>query len=208
MPNNESELRKLIHKADQRSYCGRLERLKFLFGIEKQSGFPAPPLAVEYYEEARLCWYVGAFVATILMTQLAFEELMRSHYRVVKGVGGKLIFNKKIKKVDDTTFFDLIEAAKNDKWISKAEANELHNLRKNIRNPYVHVKNFKISKNGKPNLKKPNFFIQYLKIKAPELIRYDVEDEAKDAIKILVILFPLMSLRYGGSLILIATKGI
>jgi len=195
---NEGKIRRLIHEGDKRSYNCRFERLRFLLGVETQSYFPAPALAIEYYEEARLCWYVGAFVSTIIMTQLAFEELLRSHYRVAKGVGGKIICGKRTKKVDDMTFIDLIEEAKGDKWISKQEASLLNKLRKNARNLYVHVKDFKINKNGKPNLKKSNFFIQYLKIKAPEVIGYDITDEAKEAIKLLVTLFPSISSRYGG----------
>ena len=192
---NEEKVRELMHEGDKCSYSGRFERLKFLIGLDKQFDFPAPALAIEYYEEARLCWYVGAFVATIIMTQLAFEELLRSHFRVVKGVSGKLNCGK---KVDNAAFFDLIEEAKIDKWISEEEADLLHNLRKNVRNPYVHVKDFIIDKNGKPNLEKPNFFIQYLKIKASELIGSHVEEEAKKAIKLLVTLFPSISIRYEG----------
>ncbi len=191
----ESEIRQLIHEGDERSYSGRLERLRFLLSIEDQNPFPAPALAVEYYEEARLCWYVGAFVATIVMAQLSFEELLRSHFRVAKGVDGKLNCGK---KVDHASFSDLIDEAKNDKWISEEEAKLLHDLRKNVRNPYVHVKDIKVNDDGEPNLKGPNFLIQYLKIKAPELVGSDVGSEAKEAIQLLVTLLPEISRRYGG----------
>ena len=190
-----SEIQKLIHEGDNQSYNGRFDRLKFLLSVENQFSFPTPALASEYYEEARLCWYVGAFVATITMVQLAFEELLRSHYRVAKGVGGKL--NCGIK-VDQASFSNLIDEATNDKWILEEEAKSLHNLRKNVRNPYVHVKDVKVNDYGKTNLKKPNFFIQYLKIKAPEVIGADVENEAKWAIQLLVTLLPKISCRYGG----------
>lgn len=190
-----SEIQKLIHEGDNQSYNGRFGRLKFLLSVENQSSFPTPALASEYYEEARLCWYVGAFVASITMVQLAFEELLRSYYRVIKGVGGRL--NCGIK-VDKASFSNLIDEATNDEWISEKEAKLLHNLRKNVRNPYVHVKDFKINNDGKPNYKKPNFFIQYLKIKAPEVIGSDVENEAKEAIQLLATLFHEMSRRYGG----------
>jgi len=111
----ESEIRRLIHEQEDRSFPGRLERLRFLLSIQKQPPFPSPRLAYEYYEEARLCWYVGAFVASIVMVQLAFEELLRSHYRVAKGVGGKLDCGK---KVDDAGFANLINEARNDMYIS------------------------------------------------------------------------------------------
>ena len=186
----DSKIRNLLLEGDEHSYNGRFERLRFLLSIEDQEPFPISALVYEYYEEARLCWYVGAFVATIVMVQLSFEELLRSHYRVVKGIGGKLSCGK---KVDRARFYDLINEAHNDSLISEEEAKLLHNLRKNIRNPYVHVKDIKVNSNGKQNLKRPNFFTQYLKIKAPEVIECDVENEAKEAIQLLVTLLPKIS---------------
>jgi len=190
-----SEIRNLILEGNERSYNRRFERLRFLLSIEDQESFPTSPLVYEYYEEARLCWYVGAFVATIVMVQLSFEELLRSHYRIAKGIGGKLNCGK---KVDQASFSDLIDEAYNDNWISKGEAKLLHNLRKNIRNPYVHVKDIKVNSDGKPNQKGPNFFTQYLKIIAPEVIGGDVENEAKEAIKLLVTILPKISIHFGG----------
>ncbi|MCD6513196.1 MAG: hypothetical protein J7K61_06315 [Thermoplasmata archaeon] len=191
----DDEIKNLILKGDERSYNGRFERLKSLLSIQDQRPFHVPALVDEYYEEARLCWYAGAFVATIVMVQLSFEELLRSHYRVAKGVGGKLNCGKKI---DRASFSDLIDEAYNDGWISEEEAKLLHNLRKNIRNPYVHVKDIKVDSDGKPDLKRPNFFTQYLKIKGPEAVRSDAENEAKKAIQLLVTLLPKMSSHFGG----------
>jgi len=190
-----SKIRSLILEGDERSYNGRFERLRFLLSIENQEPFPIPALVYEYYEEARLCWYMGAFVATIVMVQLLFEELLRSHYRVAKGIGGKLNCGK---KVDQANFSDLIDEAYNDNWILEEEAKLIHNLRKNIRNPYVHVKDIKVNNDGKPDRKRPNFFTQYLKIKAPEVIGCDVENEAKEAIHLLVTLLPKISSCFGG----------
>lgn len=190
---SESEIKKLIFEADKQSYSGRLERWKWLLSIEDQEAFPAPALAVEYYEEARLCWYAGVFVSTIIMVQIAFEELLRSRYRSAKRFGGKLNSGKKI---DDAGFYDLIYEFKTCGWISCDEAKSLNNLRKNIRNPYVHVKDIKIRKNGKIDRTKPSWDTQYLKITAPNLIGADVEVEAKEAILLLVTLFPEISRRF------------
>lgn len=191
----ESEIMRLIHEGDKRSYDGRLQRLRFLLSIKEQEAFPRPALASEFYEEARLCWYVGAFVATIVMVQLSFEELLRSNYRMAKGVGGKLNSGK---PVDNAGFSDLINEASNDMYISHDEAKSLHNLRKNIRNPFVHVKDVKVNGNGKTNLDEPSFFTQHLKITAPKLLGSDVENEAKEAIRLLLTLFPEISGRHGG----------
>ena len=60
---------------------------------------------------ARLCWYVGAFVAIIVMSQLALEEMLRAHYRRCKGVDGKL--NEHLR-VDEADFSGLINQAEAD----------------------------------------------------------------------------------------------
>ena len=120
---SDSEIERLIDDGNKRTHAGRLERLKVLLSTQSQDAFPSPGLALEYYEEARLCWYVGAFVSTIIMTQLAFEELLRSHYRVAKAVGGSLDCGK---KVNEAGFFDLINEAEKDGWILQSEAESLH----------------------------------------------------------------------------------
>lgn len=193
--HSESQIEMLMSEGEKRAYNGRLKRLKFLIGIESHKAFPAPALAVEYLEEARLCWYSGSFVATILMTQLSFEELLKSRYRVVKGVGGKL---RSGRKVDNAGFSELINESKIDGWISSEEAESLHNLRENLRNPYVHVKDIRIGKTQKADLTRPSFITQHLKMTAPELIGIDVESEAKEAIRLLGTLFPEISGRYAG----------
>jgi len=182
---SDAEIEQLVEDANKRAHDGRLERLRFLLSTQSQDAFPAPALAYEFYEEARLCWYVGAFVATIIMTQNAFEELLRSHYRVAKGVGGNLDCGK---KVNEAGFFDLINEAEEEGWISGSEAKAIHTLRKKLRNPYVHVK----------DIKKPNFLEQLLKAVAPKLIEGDVRDEGKEAIQLLIRLFPKMASRSGG----------
>ena len=191
----ENDLKQMIHEQEERSFSGRLERLRFLLSICKQCPFPSPCLAYEYYEEARLCWYAGAFVATILMVELSFEELIRSHYRLAKGVSGNLNSGKKI---DDAGFADLINEARDDFYISDDEANSLHHLRKNLRNPWVHVKDVKLNRDGKINLEKPSFSLQEIKISAPELLGSGVETEAKEAIRLLITLFPEISVRHLG----------
>lgn len=192
----DNELKKLIFSNDKQVYVGKLKRLKFLLTEENYNVFPTSVLAIEYYEEARLCWYDGAYVASICMVQLAFEELLRSYYRSARGIEGRLKFGKN-KKVENVAFYELIEEAREDRLISEHEEQELHHLRKNIRNPYVHVKDVKIE-NGKQNLQKPDFFTQYLKIKVPEVIGTDVEDEARFTIKVLITIFPKISIRMWG----------
>ena len=124
-------------------------------GEEDAEPAPASVLASEYYEEARLCWYIGAFVAVIVLTQLCFEELLRSHYRVSKGVSGYL--NERLK-VDDAGFKALIDRARADDWLNIDEANALNRVRRDFRNSYVHVHDFKVDN----DFLKPNFLRQYI----------------------------------------------
>ncbi|MBI2938359.1 MAG: hypothetical protein HYY22_09140 [Thaumarchaeota archaeon] len=143
-------------------------------------------MSYAYYEEARLCWFIGAFVATILMSQLAFEEMLRSLFRVANGVGGQISTKK---NVNDAGFSDLINQAKHEDLITLEEANALHLIRKSYRNPYVHSHDVNV---------KPNFSTQEMKIFAPTLVEASVEDEARTTIRILVNLFPKISRRFWG----------
>jgi hypothetical protein len=184
----ENEIEQLMAESSKRSHDGRLRRLRVLLSNQAQSAFPSPALALEYYEEARLCWYVGAFIAAIVMTQLAFEELLRGHYRVANGVGGTLSCGK---KVDEAGFFDLINEAKKEEYISQDEATLLHALRQKLRNPYVHVKDADKVENDM--VEKTNFLSLLWKVASGA-----VEDEARKAVILLVQLFPEISLRHGG----------
>lgn len=105
MDYKDEDLERLMRGADERAHNGRLERLRFLLSKQDPNPAPVDALAYEYFEEARLCWYVGAFVATIVMSQLALEEMVRAHYRRWKGVDGKL--NEGLK-VDEASFLNLI----------------------------------------------------------------------------------------------------
>jgi len=62
----DNEFKKLILENDRQIYVGKLKRLKFLLTQENCNVFPVPALAIEYYEEARFCWYVDAFVVFLL----------------------------------------------------------------------------------------------------------------------------------------------
>jgi len=185
----DNELKQMIHDADTRAYAGRFERLRFLLSQEDAEPSPVSALAREYYEEARLCWYIGAFVTTIVLTQLCFEELLRSHYRVSKGVSGYL--NEHLK-IDDAGFKALIDQARTENLLSTDEFNALNRVRRDFRNPYVHVHDFKVDN----DFSKPNFMKQYIKITAPELVDYGVEDEAREAISSLVGMFRKISRRF------------
>jgi hypothetical protein len=188
---NENELLKMIENANERAFEGRQRRLKFLLENERDEKVAFSGLAYEYYEEARLCWYNGAFVATIIMSQLALEETFRSYFRVVGGVQGNLFLGR---KVDSSGFSELKKEALLNGIISESESQLLNKLRVNFRNPYVHSKDINVQNNNT----KSNFEIQHLKIVAPELIEKSSEEEAKESIFILNDLLPKISNRLFG----------
>ena len=197
---SDEEIHSMVEDANAREQSEREERLKFLISVQSEGEFPAPVLAREYYDEARLCWLYGAFVSTILMSQLAIEELLKNHFRVSKGVKGCL---RDEKTVDDSYLFDLVEEAKEEGLIGKEEADDLDQIRKTYRNPYTHVKDVTSPRDakGKKN-QSGNFFDQGLKIHNPDLSREllgtSVIDEAQHVITLLCNYFPVISSRLSG----------
>lgn len=185
-PYTDAELEQMMREANTRSESGRIRRLRVM--LSKQDFHPAyyDWLSYQYAEEARLCWYVGTFVAAIVMAQLAFEEMFRAYYREARGVGGNL--NKGVK-LDHAGFADLITQACADGLISAEEGEALDRLRKELRNPYVHPHD--VSKDNDPS--KPSFLTQLFKIVAPELNKGNVEADAQDAITTLAASFPGIS---------------
>lgn len=191
MDYEDEELEQLIRGADERAHEGQVERLRFLLFRQDPNPAPIDALAYEYFEEARLCWYVGAFVATIVMSQLALEEMLRAHYRRWKGVDGKL--NERLK-VDEASFSDLISQAEADGWLSRDEAAQLNRIRRDLRNPYVHPHDLNTSN----VFAKPNWLRQLIKITASQLGENGAEDEARQSIGALVELLPSISRRFWG----------
>lgn len=167
----------MINDANTRARKGRLKRLKFLLSTEMSAGidiYRTSSLAKEYLEETRLCWFVGAFVATIMMAEVTMEELLRSFYRAIKGVNGRLTNGKKL---NEASFFDFIEQSVIDGLLNDEESRILNNLRK-TRNPWIHTLD-----NIKDEPFKPNWSTQELKIVAPELLNQGVEDEAREVLE-------------------------
>lgn len=154
---------------------------------------PFPEVVLAYYEEARLCWYQGAFVATIVMAQMAFEELLRNHYRAVRVTGLKFFD----KPLDNTGFAELVKQAVHDGYLTPEEGKEIDKIRKNYRNPYVHVKDDKIV-NGKQDLESPSWLTVGMKALCRNPYGEDASDEAKETIRILVSILPEICKRYGG----------
>lgn len=191
MDYEDEQLEQLMRGADERAHNGRLERLRFLLSRQDPNPAPVDALAHEYFEEARLCWYMGAFVATILMSQLSLEEMLRAHYRLHEGVDGKL--NERLK-VDEAGFLDLISQAEADGWLSREEAAQLNKIRRDSRNPYVHPHDLRASN----VFAEPNWLRQLIKITASPLAENGAEGEARESIETLLKLFLSISRRLRG----------
>ena len=185
----ETDVERLIEVSNEREHVGRVERLRMLISVPQLQEFPCSALALAYHEEARLCWCMGAYVATIVMSQLAFEELLRAHYRAFTGDLDRR------KKLDNASFATLIVTAQGDGWILEDEAVQLHNMRRNYRNAYVHPHDYTNWATQDKDSDKPNFQKQTLKIYAPELMDQGVTDEAWESIRLLVSLLPKVSRR-------------
>ncbi len=186
----DNEIKEMIKNSDIKEFEGRLQRIKYLISIHKDIYLPYPSLCEEYYEEAKLCWYNGAFVASILMVQLTFEELFRSYFRMSYGVNGELRLYKEKIKVDNASFNVLIEEAYLCGWIKDNGRNELHRLRR-IRNPYVHTKDI----GPKTRKKKIDFLTLFTKVYGSELIEGSAEGDAKFAITLLIKSYSNIALR-------------
>lgn len=79
--NRKDTLRNIMSESDKKSFQGRLNRLIFLLENLAEDYVPFPAIVLEYFEETKLCFYQGAFVASILMASATYEELLRQIYR-------------------------------------------------------------------------------------------------------------------------------
>jgi len=185
---DEVSLIKMIKDKGESELEEKVERLRLLISNITDEYIPIPSLAFQYFEEARLCYYHGAFIATIFMVHLVFEELLRNHYRVIRGQKEKLISkNKELMNVDKASFLDLIDEAKEDNYITKEESKKLHRLRK-LRNRLQHTKDvppYRINLKG-------SWFAQDLRI------RTQIDKDAEWAINLLLTTFVSICKRWGG----------
>jgi hypothetical protein len=183
----DDELISWVDQQHERARRGKLSRFRVL--LHTPDLIPSPPLAYEYFEEARLCWYNGVFVATVVMVQLAFEELLRDRYRVRGGYGAKLNSRTTVEKAG---FKELVQQAKRDSVVTQKEATALLELR-NIRNLYVHTK---VPKKAYASVL--DYVFAYRHKFRSEKGRIKVEEEARRAIELLLTLFAKLCYRWLG----------
>lgn len=115
----------------------RLERLRFLTDEFDEGYRLSPGIAVAYEEEAKLCFYHGAFISTIVLVQMAVEETIRA---TLYDAG--MDWAREDRSIG---FFRLIEEAYQRKLIRRDMRDSYHRLRSDIRNKYMHPKSWKVS---------------------------------------------------------------
>jgi len=183
----------MVRRLDETEHRGRVWRMKKVMASIYDENFIASALAATYYEEARWCWISGAYVATILMSQVAIEEALRSHFRMNRKRNDPLV---RTVTVDGASFRQLIDQAMAEGWISATRARELHRLRKMLRNPYVHTKTgAKTTDHSAPFLRETSQSAQLGKILRPGFETGSVVAEAQEAIQLLIRSFPYLLLK-------------
>lgn len=183
--NQVDRLKAMIAEADKRSFEARLNRLRFILENLGEDYVPFPAIVLEYFEETKLCFYEGAFVASILMASATFEELFRQIYRNAN----------EMKKANAKGLANLINHAVEDGLISLDEAKELTKLRR-LRNKLTHISiGFKSI-----NFKKKRTFLDFILLWGdPRRETLPIEVLAKDAIKIFARLLPELCNRFWGA---------
>jgi len=183
--NRDNELKAMIIEADKRSFEGRLNRLAFLYENLGEEYVPFPAIVLEYFEETKLCFYEGAFVASILMASGTFEELFRQIYRDASDM----------KKANAKGLANLVNHAVKDRLISLEETKELTKLRR-LRNKFTHISvGFK-----SVDFKKKRTFLDFILLWGdPRRERLPIEALAKDAIRIFARLLPELCNRFWGT---------
>jgi hypothetical protein len=176
-----------IDRQHARARKGKLDRFRVL--LHTPDLIPAPLLAFQYFEECRLCWLSGAFVATIAMAQIAFEELLRDRYRAEKGFGGML--NPDVT-VDFAGFKELIQQAEIENVITRKEAAALHRLRV-MRKTYAHTKSPK-----EPALSAMEYVYRQAEKFVENKGKIRVKEEAQRATELLLSIFPRLCCRWLG----------
>jgi len=178
----------MVKEKEKSEFDEKIKRLRFLISNATDEYIPMPSLAFQYFEEARLCYYHGAFIATIFMVHLAFEELLRNHYRIIREQKEKLTSKMRgTISIDEATFLELIDEAKRDNYITQKEAEKLHQLRK-LRNKFQHTKDVSPYRTNLED----SWFAQDLKI------RTRIDKDAEWAINLLFTTFADICKRWNG----------
>lgn len=185
---------KIVKEADKMLFEGRVKRNDFLksLNVEFEGMLASGMIAQEYFFEAQRCWLEGLFFATIIMIQMTFEEGLKHSFR---GYYDLREDQKNLDFVNSCGFSQIIDLAKKEKYITKKESIQLHQLRK-MRNPLVHIKRNK-KKDG-DFTKTSEFSIickisEIYQVEEGMILESGAEKEAKKAIRFVKLYFDIFS---------------
>ena len=186
--------KKIVREADKMLFEGRVKRNDFLvsLNIEFEGMLASGMIAQEYFFEARGCYLEGLFFATIVMMQMTFEEGLKHSFRGYYSLRDDM---KNLDFVNSCGFSQIIDLAKKEKYITKKESTQLHNLRK-MRNPLVHVK--RDMKQGKTFTDTSEFSImnrisEIYQVQEGMIVESSAEKEAKKAIRYTKLYYDIFS---------------
>ena len=185
---------KIVKKANEMLFEGRVQRNDFLksLNVKFEGMLTSGIIAQEYFFEAQRCWLEGLFFATIVMTQMTFEEGLKHSFRGYYDLRGD---KKNLNFVNSCGFNQIIDLANKEKYITKKESEQLHKLRK-MRNPLVHVKRDK--KNEGDFMDTSEYSImrkisQIYQVEEGMILESDAEIEAKKAMKFSKLYYDIFS---------------
>lgn len=192
-------IRRSARKQMKEDLESMVERWAFLMKIEYDGYVAAPALAYRYYDEAKYCWYHGNFVAAILLSQMALEEQLRNHFHVLPK--NQLDPAVNLKRAG---FAELADYALRTRYITRQHWQLMKELREKYRNPYVHSNRRKVKvritndDGGFVEKELPQQMVLEWKMKHSSILETNVEDDAREAIRILCQVFISICLRWRG----------
>jgi len=131
LKKRKSRLERQLEKSDRQSFNSRLERLKWLDSIfPKGYSFMMPSEAFHVFEEARLAFINGEFVATLLLANAFLEQWL-----------GNVLASEGHAKEAQQGLAVILRCMEEMGLLHEFISNTADRLRK-IRNPFVHLKSF------------------------------------------------------------------
>jgi len=126
-----TRLERSLEKSDRETIISRLDRLKWLESIfPKGYSYVMPPESFYVFEEARLTFINGEFVATLLLANAFLEQWL-----------GNVLASKGYMKETNRGLSTILQCMAKTGLLHPFFANKVDRLRK-IRNPFVHLKSF------------------------------------------------------------------
>jgi len=133
LKETDEELVLYLKEEDSTSLPYRLKRIRFMVkAFSKENGYlvlPGGELSLHFFEEARLCYLNGQFIACVMLCQSLLEEIFRG---LLRETG--IMLDRDLNKAG---FETLTEEALKHALITLSEAEAFHRLR-SYRNKYVH----------------------------------------------------------------------